>query len=234
MAIAALRIFIFTLLPLLIAGVVILADKNTTTRERKLEAPLIFLFSIGVAGSGIFNFFSHFFLSEIVAESIGWSSGSPFQLEVAFSNLSLGVLGLIATGRRDGFREATVTAVTIFSVGATIVHLIDIAASGNLAPGNTIQNIGNLLKPVLLIGFLSAIRRAEASPDSETQTPAFNRWRLPLVRGSAPITATIATAYGIGFGIGQPWIMSILGITISLGAVIFILHRSPAYELRSA
>jgi hypothetical protein len=32
--------------------------------------------------AGIANFLAHFFLSDIVAESIGWKAGSPFQLEV--------------------------------------------------------------------------------------------------------------------------------------------------------
>ena len=33
-------------------------------------------------------------------------------------------------GRRDGFREATVIAVTVFGVGATIVHVSDIIQTG--------------------------------------------------------------------------------------------------------
>ena len=115
---------------------------------------MIFLFAIGVAGNGISSFFGHFFLSDIVAESVGWPSGNLFQLEMGFANLTIGVLGLVAVGRRDGFREATVIAVTVLSVGATIVHLMDIVETGNLAPGNTLQNVGNLLRPTLLILFI--------------------------------------------------------------------------------
>ena len=76
-------------------------------------------------------------------------------------------------GRRDGFREATVIAVTVFGVGATIVHVSDIIDTGNMAPGNTLQNVGNLLNPALLIGFLAASRRTERSPDSEAHTSEF-------------------------------------------------------------
>jgi hypothetical protein len=57
------------------------------------------------------------------------------------------VLGFVSAVRRDGFREATVIAVTIVGVGATVVHVMDMIQEGNLAPGNSIQNIGNLLKP---------------------------------------------------------------------------------------
>jgi hypothetical protein len=100
-----------------------------------LEIFLLYLFGVGVAGSGIGGFFGHFFISDSVAESIGWPTGNPFQLEVGFANLAVGILGIVAMGRRDGFREATVVAVTVFGVGATVVHVMDVIESGNLAPG---------------------------------------------------------------------------------------------------
>ena len=231
MSITALRILIFTLLPLVLGGTVILFDKATSTRERKLEVTLIFLFGLGVGGAGIANFAAHFFLSDIVAESIGWETGSPFQLEVAFANLLIGLLGINATSRRDGFREATVIAVTVFGVGATIVHIMDILATGNLAPGNTVQNVGNLLKPALLIVFLAAMRRAEARPDSETSSAAFDRWRMPLVQVSAPITILVATAFGLGFAIDQTWLITGIGVLISFAVLGAALKRSQYHEL---
>jgi 4-amino-4-deoxy-L-arabinose transferase-like glycosyltransferase len=231
MAIVALRLFIFTLFPVLMAWAVIRIDRSVTTRERKLEIILIFLFAIGVAGNGIFNFISHFFISDVVAASIGWEAGSPFQLEVAFTNLTLGVLGIVATGRRDGFREATVLAVTIFAVGATIVHILDIVATGNLAPGNSLQNVSNLLRPALLIWALVADRRAEANPQAEVGTIEFDRWRMPLVQSSAPLAISISVAYGLGFALGQPWVLTLLGAAIGVGIVTFVLVRSPWHEL---
>ena len=231
MSITALRIFIFTLLPLILGGTVILFDKATSTRERKLEVTLIFLFGLGVGGAGIANFAAHFFLSDIVAESIGWETGSPFQLEVAFANLMIGVLGIIATSRRDGFREATVIAVTIFGVGATIVHLMDILTTSNLAPGNTVQNVGNLLKPALLIVFLAAMRRAEARPDSEAGSTSFENWRAALLQVSAPITIVLATAFGLGFALGQAWLVIGIGVLISFAVLGAALKRSQYHEL---
>jgi hypothetical protein len=232
MAAAALRIFIFTLLPLLLGGLVILVDQSVTSRERRLEVLLIFMFAIGVAGSGIFNFISHFFLSDIVAEGIGWEMGSPFQLEVAFANLVVGILGIVAAGRRDGFREATVMAATIFAFGATIVHLMDIVATGNLAPGNSIQNVGNLLKPVLLIVLLVASRRAEKVPESEAGTGDFDLWRMPLVQAAAPVTIAIATAYSLGFALDQPWLITLLGVLLGVVILAVVLLRSPSHHLK--
>jgi membrane protease YdiL (CAAX protease family) len=117
MGTVALRIFIYSILPLLIAVVHLSLDKSSQSRERKLEIFLLYLFGVGVAGSGIGGFFGHYFISDSVAESIGWPTGNPFQLEVGFANLAVGILGIVAMGRRDGFREATVIAVTVFGVG---------------------------------------------------------------------------------------------------------------------
>jgi 4-amino-4-deoxy-L-arabinose transferase-like glycosyltransferase len=166
----AIRVFSFSILPVIIAAGHLGLDRTSRPRERRLEIFLLYLFGVGVAGSGIGGFFGHFFISDLVAESIGWPTGNPFQLEVGFANLAVGILGIVAMGRRDGFREATVMAVTIFGVGATVVHVMDVIEFGNLAPGNTIQNISNLLRPALLIAFLAASRRAERSPDSEAHT----------------------------------------------------------------
>jgi hypothetical protein len=47
---------------------------------------------------------------------------------------------------------------------------MEIATTGNLAPGNTLQNAINLARPALLAGFLAAARGAEPPPDSEVGT----------------------------------------------------------------
>ena len=115
MGTVALRVFIYSILPLLLAVGHLGLDKSSKSRERKLEIFLLYLFGVGVAGSGIGGFFGHFFISDSVAESIGWPTGNPFQLEVGFANLAVGILGIVAMGRRDGFREATVIAVTVLA-----------------------------------------------------------------------------------------------------------------------
>ena len=231
MAVASTRLFVFTLFPLLLAWIVVRFDSTSSSRMRRLEVLMIFLFALMVGGGGIANFFAHFFLSDRVATFIGWEAGSPFQLEVAFANLAMGVLGIVAVGRRDGFREATVLAVTIFSVGATIVHLMDIAVTGNLAPGNSVQNVINLARPVLLIWALRASRSAEADPKTVNENAALVRWRAPLRHVSGQLTITIATAYGIGFAIDLPWLLTIVGAVSGIGLVLAALHRSPLHDV---
>jgi 4-amino-4-deoxy-L-arabinose transferase-like glycosyltransferase len=225
MDIVALRIFTYSILPLIVAVGQIGVDKSSRSRERKIETFLLYLFGIGVAGSGIGGFFGHVFISDSVAESIGWPTGNPFQLEVGFANLAIGILGIVAMGRRDGFREATVIAVTVFGVGATIVHVSDIIDTGNLAPGNTIQNVGNLLKPALLIGFLAASRRAERSPDSEAHTSEFDIWRRPRIQAAGLMTGSVAAGFGVGFATDQPVIGTVIGTLIGTGLATFVISR---------
>jgi hypothetical protein len=54
-----------------------------------LELFLLHLFGVGVAGSGIGGFFGHVFVSDPVAESIGWPTGNLLQLEVGMANLEV-------------------------------------------------------------------------------------------------------------------------------------------------
>jgi 4-amino-4-deoxy-L-arabinose transferase-like glycosyltransferase len=227
MSIVALRVFLFSILPLIVAAAHVALDRSAQSRERRLEVFLLYLFGVGVAGSGIGGFFGHFFLSDLAAESIGWPKGNPFQLEVGFANLAIGILGALALGRRDGFREATVIAVSVLGVGATIVHGVDIFETGNLAPGNTLQNVSNLLKPALLIGFLAAIRRAERSREAEARRPAFRARQGPRAQAAGLMTVGVATGFGVGFGAGRPVVGSLLGILVGAGLVVRVISRAP-------
>ena len=155
---------------------------------------MLYMLAVGVAGSGIGGFFAHAFLADEVADSIGWPAGNPFQLEVAFANLALGILAILAMNRRDGFRDATVIAVTIFAGGATITHVTDIVETGNLAAGNTVQNVANVLRPAVLIWLLLAIRRS-ASAEGDAEEPALvGPWRDTAVIAAAQATAVVSAS----------------------------------------
>ena len=104
MSIVALRVFIYSVLPVLAATIHVALDKSCRSRQRTLEIFLLYLFGVGVAGSGIGGFFGHYFLSDTVAQSIGWPKGNPFQLEVGFANLALGVLGIVVFKHRYAHR----------------------------------------------------------------------------------------------------------------------------------
>jgi hypothetical protein len=216
------RIFAYSLLPLLLATGHILLGKQSRTPARRIETFIIYVLAISVGANGIGGAFGHIFLSDLIAEGIGWPTGSPFQLEMGFANLLVGVLGLMAVGRRDGFRTATILATSILGLGATIVHLWDISATSNLSPGNTIQNLGNLLDPILLIG-LTWLASRTTDPDAES--PAFLRWQLR----QQPIAGMAAAGIGIGYGIGYAHssllLWTIAGTLIGITFGIFLSKR---------
>jgi hypothetical protein len=217
----AARVFAFSVLPVLLAALHVRLDAGASDRLRRAEVYLVYLFMLGVAASGLSGFFGHVITPDVVAESIDWPTGSPFQQELGFANLALGVLGLIAAWRRDGFREATVIAVAILGVGATVVHVTDIVQEGNLAPGNSIQNVGNLLKPAVLIAVLLVSRRSEAT----ATCISFDPWRTRVVEVAGMITAVVGTGFAVGFWLGLALPATLVAAALAAGLVSFGIAR---------
>ncbi len=82
------------------------------------------LFVLGSAGQ--------FLYAPEISGCIGWS-WSPFQYELAFSELALGVLGLLAPIFYREFWLSTIIATVVWLVGASIIHLYYLVALGNVA-----------------------------------------------------------------------------------------------------
>ncbi len=217
------RMFAYSFLPLLLATGHILLDRQSRTPARRIEIFIIYVLAISVGANGLSGAFGHIFLSDLIAEGVGWPTGSPFQLEMAFANLLIGVLGLMAISRRDGFRTAAILATTIIGLGATAVHLWDIAAAGNLAPGNTIQNVSNLLDPILLIG-LTWLAVRISDPDAEC--PSFLRWQLRQQPIAGMAAAGVGTGFGIGYAAGGLLLWTILGTLVGVSFGILISRRT--------
>ncbi len=225
------RVFAYSILPLLLAAGHLLLDREARTPARRIELFMLYLLAISVGANGLSGAFGHLFLSDMVAEAVGWPSGSPFQLEMGFANLLLGVLGLMAISHRDGLRTATILATAIIGFGATSVHLSDIAATGNLAPGNTLQNVSNLLDPILLIGLS---RLAARSTDPDAESPAFLRWQLRQQPLAGMAAAGTGMGFGLGFALNAPLLGTLLGVLMGLGVGILISRRMAFAEDEAA
>ena len=118
-------------------------------------------------------------------------------------------------------------AATVFAVGATLVHVQDILDSGNLAPGNTIQNVPNLLRPALLFFFLRLSRRA-ALPPGDGRT--FDAWRAPILRASVVGVVIVSTAFAVGFATGQSALVAVFATVVAAAgfSVSIFASRRPA------
>lgn len=181
------------------AACVLALDRTASSAERRVEAGLILLFGIGVAGSGFGAFVDHFLLQD------------AFQLDMAAANLALGVLGIVAARRRDGFREATVIAVTIIGVGA-----------------------GSLFMPACLIPLLIASRRIARGVDARLNRPTLDEWRSPLVVGAYLTTAIVGTTFGVGFALGEAQTLSLLGAAMAIAVTAGVVARARMFsEARS-
>jgi len=113
----------------------LLFEKMSRSKPVVVEALVsyFFLFSIGIGYLN--NFVMHTVFAEYTAKFIGWAN-SPFQLEVGFASLGIGIAGLIAFRQSLSFRLATLIPPAFFLWGAAGGHIYQIEKSGNLAPGN--------------------------------------------------------------------------------------------------
>ena len=91
---------------------------------------------IQVGLGSIWAFLGHYFKTDEIARFIGWPEGNPFQKEIAFANLGLGVSGVLCLFFDKGFWLATMIFTTAFLVGAFSVHVGEQKRTGNRNPGN--------------------------------------------------------------------------------------------------
>lgn len=114
-----------------------------------VEAFLLALIVSTIGLQGFFAFIGHFFKSDEVAEKIGWPTGNPFQKEIAFTNLSMGVLGILSIWFRGDFWLATIIAHGVFVFGAGCIHVKDMKQKDN----KNIFNAGPVLYFDILMPF---------------------------------------------------------------------------------
>lgn len=120
----------------------------------KAFTPWFLAVVVGLAG--IWSFMGHTFFSDETARSIGWTTGNPFQFEVAVANLSYGILGLLCLRYHGKFWWATVAAYTVFLWGAAYGHIYDLLVNNNHEPGNAgFVLYADIVIPVLLIALLT-------------------------------------------------------------------------------
>jgi len=100
--------------------------------ELALRYYAFFLCGVG----GVWNAIGHSILADQVARSIGWSTGSPFQLELAAFHLGLAVVALATPWLTYHATATVVVAKGVFLLGAASVHVRDLVRLGNVSPGN--------------------------------------------------------------------------------------------------
>jgi hypothetical protein len=129
--------YFFTLLIIgfLAAGISLLNKPKPLRINTVAEAFFSYylLFAIGI--SNVVNFVFHVFFGWTAPIFIGWED-SPFQAEVGFASLGVGITGIIAFRASLPFRFATLIPPTAFSLGAAEGHIYQMIVAHNFLPGN--------------------------------------------------------------------------------------------------
>lgn len=141
----------FFIIGLIAAGISLLNKPKPLRISEVSEAFLSYhlLFAIGI--NNLINFVFHVLFGDVAAKFIGWEN-SPFQTEVGFASLGLGIAGVLAYKASLPFRVATFIPPTAFSLGAAAGHIYQMVTAHNFSPGNLgLVLPSNFLIP--LVGF---------------------------------------------------------------------------------
>jgi Family of unknown function (DUF6790) len=125
----------FFIIGLIAAGISLLNKPKPLRTGEVSEAFLSYylLFAIGI--NNLINFVFHVFFGDEAAKFIGWEN-SPFQAEVGFASLGVGIAGIIAFRASLPFRFATLIPPAAFSWGAAVGHVYQMIVAHNFSPGN--------------------------------------------------------------------------------------------------
>ena len=119
----------------LIAAAISLLNKPRSLRTSQVAEALLsyhLLFAIGI--NNLINFVFHVLFGDVAAKFIGWQN-SPFQAEVGFASLGVGIAGVMAFKASLPFRFATLIPPWCFSLGAAGGHTYQMIVAHNFSPG---------------------------------------------------------------------------------------------------
>ena len=153
--------WLFTLLPYvggffyMLVLVPLSARLHGTDRVDGAKLLLLYYTVILIGFGSCWSFIGHTVLADRIAAGIGWSTGSPFQTELAFYTLGSGVAGVLAVWLRGHLITALVISKSIFWYGAAYVHIFDALKNNNYAPLNIgTPLVGDIIYPTLLLVLL--------------------------------------------------------------------------------
>jgi hypothetical protein len=132
-----------------------------------IETFLSYLFLLNIGIMGILAAYAHIFMGPEIARQIGWAPGSPFQFEMGLTNLSYGILGVLAFWIRGRFWDALVIGWSVLFLGCFVGHAIDYVVHHNNAPLNFGVYIwfADLFLPILISVLFIIFRRMRRTVD---------------------------------------------------------------------
>ncbi|MFZ0215174.1 MAG: DUF6790 family protein [Candidatus Dormiibacterota bacterium] len=162
---------IFVVIALVGFGIHVALAKHRSG-PRIVELLLLWLFGITMGAVGLFAGLGHTVFAQQTAASIGFPPNNPFQWEVAWADIALGVLGLICIRRRD-FWWPTAIANAVFLWGAAWGHIYQLVVNGNHHPDNSGPTLyADILIPLAVIVLLIVHQRLREVPEVHAKDQA--------------------------------------------------------------
>jgi uncharacterized membrane protein YphA (DoxX/SURF4 family) len=145
-------------------------SRKPRTGERLIDLLLRWSFGVALGAFFVFGFSGHIFQARQVAEQIGFPAGNPFQWELGWASLALGVISLIGIWRRDFWWPSAIAA-AIFCWGAAWGHVYQMVVNGNHHPNNSGPILyTDVLVPLAILVLLGI--RASLGARSSADEPA--------------------------------------------------------------
>jgi hypothetical protein len=141
---------VWTLLLALLLGA--LQTRQQWTLNRWSEASLLWIAFWVLGVSGVYGFIMHLAFGSFLAEQIGWPN-SPFQNEVAYANLTIGILGFSSfLYRKRDYLLASMVAYASWYFADGVGHVVSLLVDQNNAPFNSGSVLyTDLLTPVVVV-----------------------------------------------------------------------------------
>lgn len=141
---------------LIVAAVKILRfhDSRTGAVVSGILIETLLLYGVGI--SLVVNSVMHSVFGDYAAKTIGWEQ-SPFQLELAFMSLGMGVAAILIHGRWAPFQSkaALLIGFAIFGFGAAGGHVYQMIANQDFAANNTgLLLVNDVLLNTVAIGLV--------------------------------------------------------------------------------
>lgn len=118
---------------------------------------LFYCFGLGF----VYVWYFHAFMANFTAPLIGWQP-SPFEWELAWAELGIGVIAIMSLWRGYEMRLAATLTSAIFLFGCAAQHIHLILAEHNYSPGNAglVLWFGDIALPIVLLCLALASRDA--------------------------------------------------------------------------
>lgn len=142
----------FFIIAIVAAIIHLKASSDELSFKRIVKILLAYIIPLNIGLQGIIAFIAHHYYGPETAKMIGWAPNSPFQAEIGFANLGLGLVGLLSIFFARGFWLATTIVTAVLFFGAASVHIQE-QAHGDFAPYNSgpFLYIGDIFIPAVFL-----------------------------------------------------------------------------------